>query len=411
MGTTLVSGHGKGDTSTFLGRAGLICAALVLVWSRLAFGAGSAGTSGADFLEIGVGSRALGMGEAFTAVTGDINSIYYNPAGLGTVRYPVLSVMHQELILDSRFENLSAAVPVYDGFLGLSNSLFWVPPFDRIDIEGNTTGTVQYYNASGVVAYGISLGFMEVGLGAKYVYQRIDTLSIHSAAADLGVLKRLYMYSPFDAPTRNFSVGLVLQNFGTKALDSPLPRTIRFGAAYSPTKWLTISTDLIESAITASDLYDFTYGFEESFRVNTGVEFTYLDLLSLRGGYRFNDAGTYAFGMGFNYQVQQVNFNVDASYSDAGIFGPVYSFTVSFRLMLKVITIDDTREAEKHYQEGIKNFVKKDIDGAINEFEEARRYNRYHKNVNQKLRDLKRLKDLMRKSEELEKELEKYRTY
>ena len=390
--------------------AGAVTAAVVLSPGH-ARAAGSGGTSGAAFLEIGVGSRPLGMGEAFTAIPGDINAIYYNPAGLGTVRYPVLSLMHQELILDSRFENISAAVPVYDGFLGISNSLFWVPSFERIDIEGNETGTVQFYNASGVVAYGISLGFLEAGLGAKYIYQKIDTLTLHSAAMDVGVLKRLYMYSPFDAPTRNFSVGLSIQNFGTKAKDSPLPRAIRLGTAYSPTKWLTLSVDMIESAISASDLYDFTYGFEESFRVNTGVEFSYLDLITLRGGYRFNDAGTYAFGMGFNYQVQQVNFNVDASYSDAGIFGPVYSFTVSFKLMFQVITMEDTAEAEKHYQEAIKNFVKKDIDGAIKEFEQTRRLNRYHKNVNQKIRDLQRLKDLMETNEELEKELERLRKY
>ncbi len=385
--------------------------AVVLCVPRDSIAAGSGGTSGAAFLEIGVGSRPLGMGEAFTAMTGDINSIYYNPAGLGTVRYPTLSIMHQELILDSRFENISAAIPVYDGFLGISNSLFWVPSFERIDIEGNETGRVQFYNASGNLAYGISLGFLEVGLGMKYVYQKIDTLSIHSGALDAGILKRLYMFSPFDAPTRNFSVGLSLQNFGTKALDSPLPRTIRLGTAYMPTKWLTLSMDLVESAISASDLYDFTYGFEESFRINTGVEFSYLELISLRGGWRFNDAGTYSMGMGFNYQVKDVNFNVDASYADSGVFAPVYSFTVSFKLMLQVITMEDTAEAEKHYQEGIKNFVKKDIDGAIKEFEQTRRLNRYHKNINQKIRDLNRLKDLMETSEALEKELEKYRGY
>lgn len=371
--------------------------------------AGSAGTSGADFLEIGVGSRALGMGEAFAAMVGDVSAVYYNPAGLGTLRYPVLSLMHQELILDSRFENISAAFPVYDGFLGVSHSLFWVPPFDRIDIEGNTTGTVQFYNSSGTVAYGISLGFMEVGAGLKYIYQKIDTLAIHSAAVDIGILKRLYIYSPFNAPTRNFSVGIALQNFGTKALESPLPRTIRFGTSYSPTKWLTINMDMIESAISPSDLYDFTYGFEESFRINLGLEANYNELMFVRGGYRFNDAGKYAIGMGFNYQVSEVNFTVDASYSDAGIFGPVYSFTVGAKLTLKVITIEDTLEAEKHYQEGIKKYVKKDVDGAIEEFEKARRLNRYHKNINQKLRDLRALKNLMEESEKLEKELEKYR--
>ncbi len=390
-------------------RVTLLLLFYAFILSKTAYAAGSAGTSGADFLEIGVGSRALGMGEAFTAMVGDVSAVYYNPAGLGTLRYPVLSLMHQELILDSRFENISAAFPVYDGFLAVSHSLFWVPPFDRIDIEGNTTGTVQFYNSNGTVAYGISLGFMEVGAGLKYIYQKIDTLAIHSAAVDIGILKRLYMYSPFNAPTRNFSVGFVLQNFGTKALESPLPRTIRFGTSYSPTKWLAFNMDMIESAITPSDLYDFTYGFEESFRVNVGLEANYNELMFLRGGYRFNDAGRYAVGMGFNYQVSEVNFTVDASYSDAGIFGPVYSFTVGAKLILKVITIEDTLEAEKHYQEGIKKYVKKDVDGAIEEFEKARKLNRYHKNINQKLRDLRALKTLIEESDRLEKELEKYR--
>ena len=268
---------------------------------------------------------------------------------------------------------------------------------------------MQFYNSSGTVAYGLTLGFMEVGAGVKYIYQKIDTLVIHSAAVDIGILKRMYMYSPFNAPTRNFSVGISVLNFGTKALDSPLPRSIRFGTSYSPTKWLTFNMDMIEGAISASDLYDFTYGFEESFRMNFGLEANYRELLFLRGGYRLNDAGTYSFGMGFNYQVRDVNFTVDASYSDAGIFGPVYSFTVGAKLMLKVITIEDTIEAEKHYQEGIKKFVKKDVDGAIEEFEKARQLNRYHKNINQKLRDLRELKKLMLESEKLEKELEKYR--
>ena len=103
-------------------------------------GYGTIGTSGAAFLELGTGARALSMGEAYTAASEDVNLLYFNPAGLGTLPYPVASVGHQELLYDSRYENVIGAFPLYKGFLGVSASAFWVPPFDKVDIEGNETG-------------------------------------------------------------------------------------------------------------------------------------------------------------------------------------------------------------------------------------------------------------------------------
>lgn len=382
----------------------LICWGLSTTALRgVASAAGSAGTSGADFLEIGVGSRPLGMGEAFTAGTDDINSIYYNPAGLGTIRYPVLSIMHQELILDSRFENISAAFPLFNGFMGVSNSVFWVPPFDKIDVDGNKTGTVNFYNACFTLAYGQSLGFMEVGGSVKYIHQKIDTLTLHSAAVDFGVMKRLYMYSPFDAPIRNFVLGMSLQNIGTKAKDDELPRLMRMGASYYPTRWLGLNLDLMQYFIDTSDLYDFTYGFEESLRANLGMELSYFNIIALRAGYRFNDSGTYSLGMGFNYAVKDVGFSIDASYSDTGIFGPVYSFSISFKLIPKIITVEDQLKAEAHYQKAIKYYIANDIDSALDEFRSCRDYNPYHKNVKKKIKDLEYLKELKRQNEELDK--------
>lgn len=381
----------------------LICWGLSTTALRgVASAAGSAGTSGADFLEIGVGSRPLGMGEAFTAGTDDINSIYYNPAGLGTIRYPVLSIMHQELILDSRFENISAAFPLFYGFMGVSNSVFWVPPFDKIDVDGNKTGTVNFYNACFTLAYGQSLGFMEVGGSVKYIHQKIDTLTLHSAAVDFGVMKRLYMYSPFDAPIRNFVLGMSLQNIGTKAKDDELPRLMRMGASYYPTRWFGLNLDLMQYFIDTSDLYDFTYGFEESLRANLGMELSYFNIIALRAGYRFNDSGTYSLGMGFNYAVKDVGFSIDASYSDTGIFGPVYSFSISFKLIPKVITVEDQLKAEAHYQKAIKYYIANDIDSALDEFRSCRDYNPYHKNVKKKIKDLEYLKELKRQNEELD---------
>lgn len=364
---------------------------------------GTTGTSGATFLEIGTGSRPLGMGEAFTAATEDVHSLYYNPAGIATLKYPVLSLMHQELIMDSRYENISFAFPLYNGFLAGSNSTFWVPPFDKIDENGNETGTVQYYNTCTTLGYGQSLGFIEIGASAKYIYQRIDTLKLHSAAADLGILKRMYMFSPFEAPIRNFAIGLAIQNLGTNAKKDPLPRLLRLGLSYYLTDWLNFNIDFIENAIDSSDLVDFTSGFNESFRINTGIEIMYKEIIYLRAGYRFNDAGTYSFGTGFNYAIGNVSFILDASYSDSGPFGGNYSFNITFKLIPKVITKEDERKSEEHYKRGIKLYIADDIDSAIQEFKSAKDFDPYHKNVKQKIKDLEELKELKKEHEELNK--------
>src|SRR3989339_1175485 len=49
-----------------------------------------------EFMAIGVGGRALGMGGAFVAIANDVTAGYYNPAGLANLNYPQLSLMHSE---------------------------------------------------------------------------------------------------------------------------------------------------------------------------------------------------------------------------------------------------------------------------------------------------------------------------
>ena len=53
---------------------------LILIAS--AYGVNKTGTTSAKFLSIGVGSNAVGMGGAYTAVADDATAMYWNPAGL-----------------------------------------------------------------------------------------------------------------------------------------------------------------------------------------------------------------------------------------------------------------------------------------------------------------------------------------
>src|SRR6185295_19386651 len=49
-----------------------------------------------EFLRIGVGARALGMGSAFVGLADDGTAAYWNPAGIATLERHEITAMHAE---------------------------------------------------------------------------------------------------------------------------------------------------------------------------------------------------------------------------------------------------------------------------------------------------------------------------
>src|SRR3990167_5077129 len=52
----------------------------------------------AAYEDVGVGARVSGLGHAYTAVADDAYSVYYNPAGLGTLDRPELGTTYSKLL-------------------------------------------------------------------------------------------------------------------------------------------------------------------------------------------------------------------------------------------------------------------------------------------------------------------------
>lgn len=55
------------------------------------------GDNAAAFLELGIGARAMAMGEAFVAVANDGTAFYWNPAGISTIQRAELAGMYASL--------------------------------------------------------------------------------------------------------------------------------------------------------------------------------------------------------------------------------------------------------------------------------------------------------------------------
>ena len=83
---------------------------LVLIAS--AYGVNKTGTTSAKFLSIGVGSNAVGMGGAYTAVADDATAMYWNPAGLSFHDTKEIYFNHANWIADISFDYFGLTLPL-----------------------------------------------------------------------------------------------------------------------------------------------------------------------------------------------------------------------------------------------------------------------------------------------------------
>jgi hypothetical protein len=97
-------------------KKGMQMAALAMV-SMLACGtlqAQDAPKYSNEFLAVGVGARALGMGNAYTAAVNDVTSGYWNPAGILGVKGDLqVGLMHSEYFAGiAKYDYIGLAKPI-----------------------------------------------------------------------------------------------------------------------------------------------------------------------------------------------------------------------------------------------------------------------------------------------------------
>src|ERR1044071_7438798 len=100
-------------------------------------GATGKGESGAQFLRIGAGARALGMAGAFSPVADDATAIYWNPSGLASLDHREISLTYDSYFKDSASQFLGYAHPMGErGTLGLGVTMFSVKDIEHRSATG-----------------------------------------------------------------------------------------------------------------------------------------------------------------------------------------------------------------------------------------------------------------------------------
>ena len=147
--------HMRGNCSIARILVQAVCIGLTL---RVAVSAGDAGSSSASFLKFSPSPRGTGMGEAYTSISEDAYSAWWNPAGLGSVEGPELAATYNDSMQDVINQYLSAAYPVrYGATLNFNVSRLSVAPFQGYDAQGVKDGKVESSDISVGVAYGQAL--------------------------------------------------------------------------------------------------------------------------------------------------------------------------------------------------------------------------------------------------------------
>jgi hypothetical protein len=319
----------------------------------IAYPQSKVGTTAANFLTIPVGSRATGMGGAFSAVANDATTAFWNAGGLSRLPRNEFTASTAEWLVGTRLNWVGIALKLDDdNAFGIS-----VTQLDYGDEEITTTsepnGTGAFWSASDL-AVGISYARnltdrFSIGATAKYISQNIWNESATAFAVDIGLL--------YHTQLEGLRLGMNISNFGTdmtldgKDLLSPidvdpsnagnnpnisgalltdswtLPLMFTFGVGYDAVRmdeWLlTLAGDvLIPNNQT-------TYG-------NVGMEVTWNNLLSLRTGYNswFKEDTEEGFtaGVGVQYDFGSFFAKFDYSYTDFGIFDEISRFSLSIGL-------------------------------------------------------------------------------
>jgi hypothetical protein len=256
----------------------LIALSLILPALLLAKGDGT-GESTAEFLEVSQSSRASGMGGAFVAVTDDIQSIYWNPAGLARLEKKEILASRSFWLADTDIDLVAYAqpIPFIKGVLGAGFVLMNTNGGKGVDGKELNVKCLSLSTSYGrYIAKDLS-----AGATIRFINQNYANYKGSGFAYDAGFL----------ADADPFSIGISLSNIGKNIeiddAKNSLPTKIRAGLGYK--------TFFYERPALIS--FDLERPKDQEVVYHLGIEYQIIPKIDTRCGY--NTLSGYSIGFGY----------------------------------------------------------------------------------------------------------------
>jgi len=295
-----------------------LCAAIFINIKELAASTNSnAGKNGAAFLKIPVGARPCAFGGAYTAVSGDIYSAYFNPAGLSDIEKFAIAFQHNDWLLDIKHEFLGVGARLDKNTAIVLSAIIMnlgEESQTKEDALGRYTGIDGKWSASDM-ALGLSVSrklnpALSLGCTGKYIKQEIAGYNATAFGFDVGIISSFI--------EQDIKFGVTIQNVGTKLkfIDdrAGLPLIYRAGVSYTLSGNLFFTGDIVKPD-------------DNNVNLILGAEYSLSNMFALRAGWKSDDdlsnSGISA-GLGFKYN----NLSIDYSFEPKENFGDIHRFSL-----------------------------------------------------------------------------------
>ena len=325
-------------------------------------------------MNIGVDAASFGMSNSVVASTNDVNSGYWNPAGLVNLETQELSLMHASYFANiANYDYAAFAMPLDDNSaVGLSIIRFGVDDILNTTQLIDSQGNINYDNISlfSTADYGFTFSYakrlpldgLNVGVNAKVIRRIIgDFASSWGFGLDAGIqFKR-----------NNWNFGLMARDITTTynswSIDEEKFADIQ-GAVEGQNQDLPETTEItipkLQLGVSREFIYHYDYSFLAevdlnvrfaetndlfsssglSFTPSAGFQFGYIDMIYLRGGIgnfqtitqldgEDNTGFQPNIGLGFSYKGIQIDYALtDIGDQSAALYSNVFSLKLDLSI-------------------------------------------------------------------------------
>lgn len=299
----------------------------------------------AEFLEIGVGSRALALGGAYCALAEDPSSFYWNPAGISRVPKTSIWGMYSNQFGSlgdplAHYSVMGAVMPISGATLGvhwIRLSVDQIPIFPDYSEDAGYSMEQRKELANGIPTgyfddtedalfisfakmnkFNLDLGWaffelpMEVPLGInlKMIRQKLYDKEAFGIGADAGIQIRFALSDMFSKPfLGDFALGFTYQDFTKTGINwgegntDVVTQNLRFGIAYLQEIPKLKSEISVERVSNTRYPYDGRLGFEYIWSRTIFLRFGFSRLdwgQMVTGRWDGIDFGVWNAGAGFN---------------------------------------------------------------------------------------------------------------